>query len=223
MRSSAPASDTQSQSVAESRSVDENRPANDPEVTVSVARNFDEVVMALTLRGVTYLGEQEAPFEEEYDGNDLVAAAHLVARIEGEPAGVLRVRFFAGFAKVERAAVLKRFREHGVMRVLMQEGLRYCARRGYRSVLGHAQTNRLAYWRTHGFRPRQGRPPFWFSDYEYVEIERRLNPPSDAITIDTDPMVVIRPDGEWDDEGPFDKSLDRLPPGMREGKDVEAA
>ena len=198
--------------------------ATKSEVSVEVARTLDEIMMAMTLRGVTYLGEQEAPYHEEYDGNDLAAASHLIARCDGEPAGVLRVRWFADFAKVERAAVLPRFRSHGVMKTLMQEALRYCARRGYRSVLGHAQINRLTYWRLHGFRPRRGRDPFWFSDYEYVEIERTLTPPVDAITIDTDPMVVIRPDGDWDEAGPFDKSLDRLPRrGERGFNDVEAA
>lgn len=193
-------------------------------VTVDVARSLDEVMMALTLRGVTYLGEQEAPYHEEYDGNDLAAASHLIARVGGEPAGVLRVRWFADFAKVERAAVLPRFRSHGVMKNLMQEALRYCARRGYRSVLGHAQINRLTYWRMHGFRPRQDRAPFWFSDYEYVEIERRLTPPPNAISIDTDPMVVIRPDGDWDRAGPFDRSLERMPSADDpKFKDVEAA
>ena len=138
---------------------------------VTVARSFDHVVMAMTLRGVTYLGEQRAPYNEEYDGNDLVAASHLIAWRGSEPVGVLRLRWFADFAKVERAAVLPTFRRHGVMRALMQEALRYSARRGYRQVLGHAQLNRVAYWRSHGFRVRPGRASFMFSDYEYVEIE----------------------------------------------------
>jgi predicted GNAT family N-acyltransferase len=177
---------------------------------VTVARTLDQVVMAMTLRGVIYLGEQEAPYGEEYDGNDLVGASHLIAWKGKEPVGVLRLRWFADFAKVERAAVLKQYRRDGVMRVLMQEALRYSARRGYRKVIGHAQLNRVKYWRTHGFRVRAERPEFYFSDYAYVEIERDLIPPANAITPETDPMVLIRPDGDWDRPGPFDKSLDRL-------------
>ncbi|MBO6763468.1 MULTISPECIES: GNAT family N-acetyltransferase [Alphaproteobacteria] len=179
-------------------------------IEVTVARTLDQVVMAMTLRGVIYLGEQEAPYAEEYDGNDLVAASHLIAWKGREPVGVLRLRWFADFAKVERAAVLQQYRRDGVMRVLMQEALRYSARRGYRRVIGHAQLNRVKYWRTHGFRVRPERPEFYFSDYAYVEIERELIPPVNAITADTDPMVLIRPDGEWDRPGPFDLSLERL-------------
>lgn len=186
---------------------------------VTVARTLDEVVMAMTLRGVIYLGEQMAPYHEEYDGNDLVGASHLVCWKAKEPVGVLRLRWFAGFAKVERAAVLKPYRRDGVMRLLMQEALRYAARRGYRKVLGHAQLNRVKYWRSHGFRVRSNREPFGFSDYEYVEIERDLVPPANAIGLDTDPMVIIRPDGEWDRPGPFDLSLERM---VEEEKKKEA-
>lgn len=190
---------------------------------VTVARTLDQVVMAMTLRGVIYLGEQSAPYAEEYDGNDLVAASHLIAWKGAEPVGVLRLRFFAGFAKVERAAVLQQYRRDGVMRVLMQEALRYSARRGYEKVIGHAQLNRVKYWRTHGFRIREDRPHFFFSDYEYVEIERKLVPPANAITENTDPMVIIRPDGDWDRPGPFDHSLDRLKKSDADKKTEEAA
>lgn len=191
---------------------------------VTVARTLDQVVMAMTLRGVIYLGEQEAPYGEEYDGNDLVAASHLIAWKGAEPVGVLRLRFFAGFAKVERAAVLKPYRRDGVMRLLMQEALRYSARRGYKKVIGHAQLNRVKYWRTHGFQIRKDRPHFFFSDYEYVEIERKLVPPSNAITPETDPMVLIRPDGAWDEPGPFDRSLERLQnPEKQTKKEAEEA
>tara|TARA_Y100000052_G_C2942797_1_gene81793 strand:- start:382 stop:990 length:609 start_codon:yes stop_codon:yes gene_type:complete len=191
---------------------------------VTVARTLDQVVMAMTLRGVIYLGEQQCPYEEEYEGNDFAAASHLIAWKGKEPVGVLRLRFFAGFAKVERAAVLKQYRRDGVMRLLMQEALRYAARRGYEKVLGHAQINRVKYWRTHGFQVRKDRPHFFFSDYEYVEIERKLVPPSNAITAETDPMVVIRPDGAWDEPGPSDRSLERLnKPGKADKKEAEEA
>jgi len=190
---------------------------------VTVARTLDQVTMAMTLRGVIYLAEQHTPYDEEYDGNDFVAASHLIAWKGKEPVGVLRLRWFAGFAKVERAAVLKQYRRDGVMRLLMQEALRYSARRGYTKIIGHAQLNRVKYWRTHGFRVRKDRPKFHFSDYEYVEIERDLVPPANAITSETDPIVLIRPDGDWDRPGVFDRSLERLQNTGEKERSEEAA
>jgi predicted GNAT family N-acyltransferase len=178
-------------------------------IQTRLARTFDEVVMAMTLRGVTYLGEQCAPYAEEYDGNDLVAASHLIAWRDREPVGVLRLRWFAGFAKIERAAVLPAFRGQGVMRTLTTDAMTYCARRGYRKLLGHAQIDRVTYWQSHGFEIRTGRPNFCFSDYEYVEILKTLEVPEDVIDMDAPPLVLIRPDGDWDRPGPFDASASR--------------
>lgn len=58
---------------------------HDETIEVTVARTLDQVVMAMTLRGVIYLGEQHAPYTEEYDGNDLVGASHLIAWRGREP------------------------------------------------------------------------------------------------------------------------------------------
>jgi len=187
------------------------------QIKITLARTFDQVVMAMTLRGVTYLGEQEAPYGEEYDGNDLIGASHMIAWLNNNPVGVLRLRWFADFAKVERAAVLKQFRSEGVMSRLMQEAFVYSARRGYRQLLGHAQLNRVEFWKKHGFKLRSNRPSFAFSDYEYVEIEKALIPPENAINENTPPMVLIRPDGDWDRPGPFDRSLSRPVKSGRKG------
>ena len=38
------------------------------------------------MRSAVYIGEQECPYEEEFDGNDL-AATHLIGYVGNEPAG----------------------------------------------------------------------------------------------------------------------------------------
>jgi hypothetical protein len=47
------------------------------------------------------------------------------------------------------------------------------------------------------------------SDHEYIEVERRLTPPADALTIDSDPLVLLRPEGLWDRPGVLDRSVNR--------------
>ena len=82
------------------------------------------------IRNSVYIGEQECPYEEEYDGNDL-SATHLLAYIGDEPVGCLRLRFFADFAKFERIAIRKEFRKiarrdpagTGRPQILPEEGL----------------------------------------------------------------------------------------------------
>jgi hypothetical protein len=48
-----------------------------------------------------------------------------------------------------------------------------------------------------------------FSDHDYVEIVAETTPPPNALTIDTDPMILLRPEGEWDTPGVLDWSADR--------------
>lgn len=69
------------------------------------------------------LAKKVGPFKEEWDGNDFTAS-HLLARVNGEPAGTLRIRYFGGFAKVERLAVLPKFRQkrYGRMGVAFELG-----------------------------------------------------------------------------------------------------
>ena len=76
-------------------------------VSVYVVRSVDEFVAVMTVRGRVFQDEQACPYEEEFDGNDLSGATHLLARYKGEPVGVMRLRWFADFAKAERCAVLK--------------------------------------------------------------------------------------------------------------------
>jgi len=80
------------------------------EVSVTLARTFEDLSRVITVRGAVYIGQQQCPYEEEFDGNDL-CATHLIGYVGHEPAGCLRVRFFADFAKVERVAVREEFRK----------------------------------------------------------------------------------------------------------------
>ena len=55
----------------------------------------------------------------------------------------------------------------------------------------------------------EGRAPFTFSDHVYVETIKRLTPPDGAVTIDSDPLVLLRPEGAWDRPGVLDRSATR--------------
>lgn len=188
----------------------------DPSVVVEIVRTLDAYLEVMSVRTHVYMAEQNCPYREEFDGNDLCGATHLLARVNGEPAGTLRLRWFGEFAKVERVAVREGRRSGAVSAALVRIGLELAARKGYRKVIGHIQARLLRYWgRAAAVNVRPGRPRFAFSDFEYVEIERDLDPPADAISLDTPAMVLLRPEGDWDRPGILDHSAAR---GARAGK-----
>ena len=182
----------------------------DREIEVSVARTLDDLLQMATVRAVVYMGEQLCPFDEEFDGNDFNGATHLIARVGREPLGVMRLRWFAEFAKIERFAVMPGYRGGEAARALFQTSYDMAARKGYTRVLGYVQARLAPFMqRVGGVTIREGRPRFVFSDHEYIEVERRLTPPPEALTIDSDPLVLLRPEGEWDRQGVIDRSAHR--------------
>src|SRR5215216_2020471 len=87
--------------------------------SVRIARTFNDLMTVTAIRSAVYLAEQDCPIEEEFDGNDFVAA-HFIGYIGNEPAGCLRVRFFGDFAKIERLAVRHQYRRTRVSFKLVQ-------------------------------------------------------------------------------------------------------
>lgn len=179
-------------------------------VSVTVARTFEDLMQAIAIRSMVYMGEQFCPYDEEFDGNDLAGATHLIARIGREPVGVVRLRWFSDFAKLERLTVIPACRGGAVPRALLDAAFDLAAKKGYRRVMGHTQV-RLApvLMRLGKVKVRPNRKRFKFSDHEYVETIRELTPPDDAVTIDSDPLVLLRPEGAWDRPGVLDRSADR--------------
>jgi predicted GNAT family N-acyltransferase len=183
-------------------------------VSVEIVRTLDDFMQLVTIRALVYVGEQHCPYDEEFDGNDFAGATHLIARIGGEPVGAMRIRWFADFAKIERVAVRQDRRTGRAAAALVKLALDLAARKGYRKVLGHVQARLLRYWqRTADVAVRDQRPRFNVSDYEYVEIERDLELPANAIGLHTPAMILLRPEGDWDRPGVLDRSALRLSAG----------
>lgn len=175
-------------------------------------RTLDDFQMVAALRAAVFMSEQACPYKEEFDGNDL-CATHFLLFDGRRPVGTLRVRWFADFAKLERIAILpsERGRMEG-LRVLLAEMFELVARKGYRRMLGQIQARLWPVWsRTFRCRLLPGRAPFWFSDYEYREIEIFVPAHPRALPMETDPYTIIRPEGAWDTPGVLDASAERVP------------
>jgi hypothetical protein len=55
----------------------------------------------------------------------------------------------------------------------------------------------------------EGRKHFVFSDYDYVEMVAELEHDPEAITLQTDPYVAIRPEARWHTSGILEQSATR--------------
>lgn len=177
-----------------------------PDVKVDVARTMEDMMKVFAVRSATYMAEQFASYEEEFDGNDF-CATHLLGMVDGDAAGCARIRYFGDFAKLERMAVRREYRNTRVMLELARMCIQHCREKGFRKLYAHAREDLVPLWRRFGAKLIDGRPPFSFSDVEFREMYMDVEPTPDAIRFGADPMVMIRPEGAWDRPGP----LDRLP------------
>ena len=175
---------------------------------VRIARSFDDLLMVYSVRSAVYIAEQECPFAEEFDGNDH-CATHFIGFIKGEPAGCIRVRFFHDFVKLERLAVLKRFRKSTLAFELVRSGIDLARRKGFRRIYGHAREGLEAFWARFGGKPIGGDRHLTFSGFRYTEMVLDVEPRPDAITLDCGGAVLLRPEGDWDKPGILEISATR--------------
>ncbi|MEM8697265.1 MAG: GNAT family N-acetyltransferase [Pseudomonadota bacterium] len=183
----------------------EDRPSGQ-KIEVRCVRTIDEFMQVATVRSSVYIAEQLCRYEEEFDGNDFCGTQFL-GLVDGDAAGCARLRYFGGFAKLERIAVRPQYRTSNLAAELMRTAIEHCRRKGFRKIYGHARHDLIPYYQRFGCQPAPGRPPFSFANIEYQEMTLDLEPHQDAIDIDSDPLILIRQEGYWEDLGPLELSI----------------
>lgn len=172
--------------------------ANAQNIEVRCVQTIDEFMQVVAVRSAVYIAEQLCRYDEEFDGNDF-CGTQLLGLVNGDAAGCARLRYFGEFAKLERIAVRPQYRSTKLARELMRAAIEHCRLKGFRQMYGHARRDLVPYYRRFGCKPVEGRPPFAFANVEYQEIALDLEAHEDAIDRDGDPMILVRPEGHWDE------------------------
>ena len=181
-----------------------------PNVTVKIAATAQDFLECQAIRATVFMGEQQCPYEEEFDGNDY-CALHVLGHINDAPVATLRMRFFADLVKLERMAVMPQWRKTTVKQQLVFLAFEIARRKGYRRCYAHAEKRLLPFWARFGFEVYPRNTTLRFSDHEYVEIVRDLEPHPESLSLNSDPMVLNRLEGSWDIPGVLDRSARRAP------------
>lgn len=177
-------------------------------IGISVVRTIDDLMRVFAIRSAVYMAEQHCPYEEEFDGNDF-CATHLLGYIGNEPAGCMRIRCFADFAKVERVAIRNEFRNTRLVQRLIRASIAICRAKGYRRLYGQPRSDLLRFYSRFGFHTFDGAQMLRFSDVCYSEVVLDLDRQADALQIGADPYVLIRPEGRWHKRGILERSANR--------------
>lgn len=179
-----------------------------PQPSVTVARTMEELSRVFAVRSAVYMAEQRCPYGEEFDGNDF-SATHLLGYVGQEPAACLRIRYFADFAKLERLAVRREFRGHKLAQQMIRAGIEMCRMKGYTRIYGQSEKSLVDWYGQFGFRVPNEARELAFSEFGFVEILLDVDRHPDAVSIESDPYVIIRPEGRWHAAGVLEKSAAR--------------
>ncbi len=123
-----------------------------PVIAIRELHTAAEIERAIAIRLDVFVAEQGVSMAQEIDGLD-DQARHLLASVDGEPAGTLRIRLLEDgrVAKIERVAVLARLRQHRIGHGLMAAALDLARAQGVREVRLHAQTTVEGFYARLGF------------------------------------------------------------------------
>lgn len=173
-----------------------------------VVDSLNDMMKVIAIRSAVYIGEQECPYEEEFEGNDF-CALHIIGFVGKEPAACIRLRFFADFAKFERLAVRHEFRNTTMAFRLARSSIELARKKGYQKIYGHVQDRVVKFWSRFGGKPLEKKRKLIFSDYSYTEMLLITEPHPNALNLESDPYVLIRTEGSWDETSVLEKSSSR--------------
>jgi len=179
-----------------------------PSIRVMAVTSADQLEQVRAIRAVVFMGEQKCPYAEEFDGND-ACAQHILGYVGDEPAGCARIRYFGDFAKIERLSVLSQYRKTKLKYQIVEFVENLVRQKGFNLIYGHPQKRILSFWTKLGYEVVSRNFDFHYSDHDYAEMRKYLEPHPERLTIHSDPMALVRPEGHWGQPGILDRSAER--------------
>lgn len=142
------------------------------QIVVELRTAADNLDPAFQVRKKVFVEEQGVSMQEEMDGNDQ-GAYHALAWKDETPVGTARLREYdQSTAKVERVAVCNPHRDNGIGTRLMERMEELAAKKGYNSVLLHAQVGVTEFYEKLGY--TASGDVFLDAGIEHVKMHRSL-------------------------------------------------
>ena len=93
---------------------------------------------------------------------------------------------------------------------VVRSAVEHVQRKGFRRIYGHAREGLEKFWAHFGAKPLAPGREFVFSDYRYCEMMAEYEPLPGAISLESGPYVIVRPEGDWDRPGILENSAERV-------------
>jgi len=135
-------------------------------LNIQIAKTRKELDQVIAIRKQVFVKEQKVPLDIELDGLD-DEAEHVIACLNGEPIGCARIRFDT-YAKLERIAIVEKYRGKGFGKQLTDFLIEYCKQKDVGEIRLHSQTYVTDFYKKLGFKIRG--KSFFEAEIEHVEM-----------------------------------------------------
>ena len=168
------------------------------EIKINVVNSLDDYQKVVAIRSIVFVGEQKLPYSVEFGTNEL-CCTYILATVNGEPAGTVRIHQFKEFAKLERMAVLAEYRRTPLAEQIRQKALDICSAKGITKIYGLCRRELLPHWSKFGYHPVEGAPGIKRSNMDLVPILVDIQEAKDIIKFTDHPDLFMDQEGEWRD------------------------
>lgn len=127
---------------------------------------------ALMIRTTVFVDEQHVPADREVD-EDEAKAIYFVAYDSGLPVATARLLPEDGGYHVQRVAVMKAYRHHGVGQVLLEQLTAYAKAHGIKTMRLDAQVQAVGFYKALGYQLTD-RPEFLDAGIRHREMQLTL-------------------------------------------------
>ena len=122
-------------------------------IKIRLVKNKKELEQVYKIREIVFIEEQNVPKNVECDKFDNIAQ-HFILLYKNKPIGCARIRLINSKAKLERIAVLKRYRNRGFGKLIVKYLVRYCKNKKIKEMFMNAQYYLKEYYQKFGFKPK---------------------------------------------------------------------
>ncbi len=140
------------------------------DLEIRLVKNKRELDQIVGIRKQVFVKEQNVPLDLELDGLDS-EAEHVIVYYDNEPIGCARIRT-NGCVKLERIAILEKYRQRGFGKQLTEYLINYCKNKNYNEICLHSQTYVSDFYKKLGFRERG--KLFFDAGIEHVEMYMKI-------------------------------------------------
>ena len=141
------------------------------DLKIRLIKNKDELNSILKIREIVFIKGQNVPGKRERDGLEN-ESKQVIVLYKNRPIGCARIRFINKKAKLERIALLPKYRKRGLGKKLMAYLINYSKKHKVREIYLHGQCRIQKFYEGVGFKTRGA----VFMDGGMKHLEFYMNP-----------------------------------------------